>query len=60
MIQRGPNSQVRGDKPLTYPMNSILVQAWDAFNVSARNIVRDNFVKTKLLPLSNTNFTTKT
>ena len=41
-------------------MNSILVEAWDAFKVSTRKLVRDRFVKTKLDPLSIPNFTTQT
>ena len=32
-------------------MNSIFVEAWDAFKVSAGNIIRDSFVKTMLLLL---------
>ena len=37
-------------------MNTILVELWGSFKVSARNIKRDRFEKTKLLPLSSTNF----
>ena len=33
-------------------MNSILVEAWDAFNISSENIIRDSFDKKKLPPLS--------
>ena len=41
-------------------MNSILVEAWDTFEVSAGNIIREIFVKTKLLFLSPPNLTTNT
>ena len=40
-------------------MNSILVEAWDAFKMSAGKITREIFAKTKL-PLSPTNLTTNT
>ena len=45
---------------LPHHMNSILVEAWDAFKVSTRKLVRDRFVKTKLDPLSIPDFTTQT
>ena len=32
-------------------MNSVPVEAWDAFKVSYGNIIVDNFAKTHLLPL---------
>ena len=41
-------------------MNSILVEVWYVFKVSSGNIIRDCFVKTKLLLLSPPNFTTNT
>ena len=31
-------------------MNSVLVEAWDAFKISDRKIIRDSFEKTKLPP----------
>ena len=31
-------------------MNSVLVEAWDAFKVSSGNIIVDNFSKTHILP----------
>ena len=39
-------------------MNSILVEAWDAFKVSTSNIIRDRFVKINLPPLILSDFTT--
>ena len=33
-----------------HQMNYVLVEAWDAFNISAGNIIRDRFAKTKLPP----------
>ena len=47
-------------KKLPLHMNSIFVEAWDAFKVYAGKIVRGGFVKTKIPPLSTTNFTTNT
>ena len=47
-------------KKLSHHMKSILVEAWDAFKVSTGNIVRDIFVKTKILPLSTPKFSTNT
>ena len=41
-------------------MNSVLVEAWDAFKMSASNIIRDSFAKTKILPLRPPNLTTNT
>ena len=41
-------------------MNAVLVEAWDAFNISSGNIIRDNFAKTKLPPLIPPNLTTTT
>ena len=41
-------------------MNSILVESWDAFKVSAGNITSDKFVKIKLLPLKPPKLTTNT
>ena len=41
----------------TNHMNSVLVEAWDAFNISAGNIIRDRFTKTKLSPFSPTDLT---
>ena len=38
-------------------MNSVLVESWDPFNMSAGNIIRDSFAKTKLPPLSPPNLT---
>ena len=43
---------------MPHHMNSILVEAWDTFKVSAGNIIRDRFAKTNLPPLSPTNLTT--
>ena len=40
--------------------NSVLVETWEAFTVSAGNIVRDSFTKTHLLPLSPPNIITNT
>ena len=37
-------------KLLPCHMNSILVEAWETFKVSAGNIIREIFVKTNLLP----------
>ena len=39
----------------THYMNSALVETWEAFMVSAGNIIRDNLAKTCLLPISPTN-----
>ena len=47
-------------KRLPHHMNSILVQARDAFKVYSGNIIRDRFVKTNLPTLSTTNLTTNT
>ena len=33
-------------------MNSVLVETWESFMVSAGNIIRGRFAKTRLLPLS--------
>ena len=43
-------------------MNSVLVEIWEAFTVSASKIIRDSFAKTKtrLLPLSPPNMITNT
>ena len=41
-------------------MNSVLIEAWDAFNMSAVNIIRGRFEKTKLPPLRPTNLITNT
>ena len=41
-------------------MNTILVYTWDAFKMSSENIIRDFFVKTKLPPLSPTDFSRNT
>ena len=41
-------------------MNSVLVETWEAFTVSAGNIIRDSFAKTHLLPLSPPNMITNT
>ena len=35
---------------LPHHMNSVLLEAWDAFKVSAGNIIREIFMKTKLPP----------
>ena len=45
-------------KPLPYQTNSILVKAWDAFNVSVVKFTRDIFVKKKLPCFSPTYFIT--
>ena len=37
-------------KMLPHHMNLILVEEWDAFNVSARKFIRESFVKTTLPP----------
>ena len=41
-------------------MNSVLVEAWDAFKVSYGNIIVDSFAKTHLTPLSPPNMITNT
>ena len=41
-------------------MNSILVEAWDAFNKSDVKVIRDSFAKTKLPPLRLPDLTTNT
>ena len=41
-------------------MNSVLVEAWNAFNMSAGNLERDIFTTTKLHPLIPPNLTTNT
>ena len=41
-------------------MNSILVESWDTFKVSYREVIREIFVKNKLLPLISTGLTTNT
>ena len=41
-------------------MNSVLVEAWDAFKVSSGNIIVDSFAKNHLLPLSPPNMITNT
>ena len=38
----------------------VLSDAWDSFNISAGNIIRDSFVKTKLPPLIPNNLTKNT
>ena len=45
---------------LPHHRNSVLVEAWDSFKVSAGNIIRDSFAKTMILPLIPTNLTTNT
>ena len=47
-------------KRLPHHMNSILVQARDAFKVYSGNIIRDRFVKTNIPSLIPPNFTTNT
>ena len=47
-------------KMLPHHMKSILVVAWDAFNMSAGKFIRDSFEKTKLHPLSPPNLTMNT
>ena len=42
---------------LPYHMNSIFVESWYAFKVSAGNIISDSFVKTKISPLIPPNLT---
>ena len=39
-------------------MNFVLVEVWYAFKMSAGNIIKDSFAKTKLPPFSPTNLTT--
>ena len=41
-------------------MNSVLVEAWDAFKVSSGNIIVDSFPKTRILPLIPPNMITNT
>ena len=41
-------------------MNSVLVISWDNFKVSAGNIIKDSFGKTKLPPFRPPNLTTNT
>ena len=48
------------NKVLSLHMNSILVEAWDAFKLSSRKFIRYIFVKTKLLPLRPPDLTTDT
>ena len=45
-------------KFLLHHMNYILVEAWDAFKISDRKIIRYRFVKKKILPLISQNLTT--
>ena len=45
---------------LPQQIKSILVIAWDAFNVSSRKFIRESFVKIKLPPLIPTELTTNT
>ena len=47
-------------KFLPHRMNSVLVEAWDDFKMSAGNIIRDRFAKKNPLPLSLPNLTTNT
>ena len=47
-------------KFLPHLMNSVLVEAWDAFKVSSRNIISDSFTITKLTPLISPDLTTNT
>ena len=44
----------------SHQMNSILVETWEAFAVSAGNIIRDSVAKTHLTPLSPPNMITNT
>ena len=39
-------------KRVSYHMNSILVQEWDAFKGSSGKIIKELFVETKLITLS--------
>ena len=41
-------------------MNSVLVEIWEAFTVSSRNIIRESFTKPHLLPLSSPKMITNT
>ena len=41
-------------------MNYVLVETWEDFTVSSRNIIRDSFAKTHLPPLSPPNMITNT
>ena len=41
-------------------MNSVLVETWEALAVSSGNIIRDNFAKTQLPPLTPNNTKTNT
>ena len=43
---------------LPHHMNFVLVESWDAFNVSAGNIIRDVFVKKSIPPLRPPGITT--
>ena len=45
---------------LPQQIKSILVKAWDTFNVSSRKFIRESFVKIKLPPLIPTELTTNT
>ena len=47
-------------KILPHDMKFIFVEAWIAFKVSVGNIIRDNYVKTKLPPLSTPKLITNT
>ena len=44
----------------THHMNSVVVETWEAFIVSAGNIISDSFSKTRLLLLSTPNMITNT
>ena len=44
----------------SHHMNSVLVETWEAFTVSAGNTIRDSFCKTRLPPLCPPNMITNT
>ena len=45
------DAEIWDKKMLSHHMNSILVESWDAFNVSSGKVIRDRSVKNKLPPL---------
>ena len=50
----------RMEKFSPHHINSILVKAWDDFNISSGNIIMDSFLKKRHPPLIPTNLTTNT
>ena len=54
------DDEVWDHKTLPHHMNSILVEALDAFKVSSGIIIRESFKKTEILALNPNNFSTRT